>query len=140
MEATHRQEVSYYSHVPDGIDGADFDIQTFQPRPGTLLVCFPEPPDATEGGIIIPDRAKLPQDIGQVVGVPMSKDAHALGDLAYPECPFELGDWVVVRHLAGEMVNLVPDRDLRFIQYSDDASSEILGTIKRKKSKNLLDI
>lgn len=120
---SNRQEVAYFGSIPKGVRLSQFKIETFKPCNGTVLAEFLKPEEKTEGGLEIPERFRQQQDIGQVMAVPND-----------PECPVKVGDWILIRHMGGDMVTLCDDKDLRLLTYSGDCGSDILGTLQKEKS------
>lgn len=116
-----RQETCYFEAVCNEEIDAQIDRgpEDLRMCAGTILVSFPPPKSQTEGGIHIPDPFQKTQDIGRVVSTPDD-----------PNCPVEVGDTVLVRHMSGDPIKLFKREDLRLIQYTNDCASEILAYYK----------
>jgi co-chaperonin GroES (HSP10) len=114
------QEATYYAAVTNAeVDGAiGIGIEDVVTCKGTILVSFPPAKAETEGGLHIPLIAQKAQDCGRVLSVPDDD-----------QCPVAVGDFVLVRQMAGDPINLYGRKDLRFVQYTSDCSSEILAFI-----------
>lgn len=115
-----RQEVAYYSALTnDEVNGTiESGPESLIMCAGTVLVSFPPPEEETKGGIVIPEKMRKSQDIGRVLSTPLDD-----------KCPVHSGDLVICRHMAGDPIKLFGRNDLRFLQYTEDAGSEILAFV-----------
>lgn len=77
----------------------------FQPMFDRILVAPKETKSKTEGGIIIPDTAKIEETMGIVVAVGHGHfDEH--GNYVDSPCPFKIGDTVVYKEFTGLTITL----------------------------------
>ena len=110
---------TYFSKFQDheALGAEDFLSEDYICCNGNVLVMVPPPKKESDGGILFPERSLQSPSIGRVVAIPK-------GD---PLCPVKPGDWIVTRHMEGQVVILSKDVEFRIIQFSDDHQSEILG-------------
>lgn len=99
--------------------------EQFEPMIGSIVVVVPKPKETTDGGLHIPEAARIPAVYGRVVAIPCD-----------PECPVNVGDTVVFRFEAGMHLPFKgPDKkarqDLLLLQYEDGPGSEILGRVRK---------
>lgn len=77
----------------------------FQPMFDRILVLPRETRDVTEGGIIIPDTAKIEENVGTVVAVGHGHfDDH--GNFIDEDNPFSVGDVVLYKEFTGVHLTL----------------------------------
>lgn len=93
-----------------------------RPNPGTLLVVLPPVQTKTKGGIELPDQSQKPPLIAQVLSIPED-------DL---DCSVVPGDWVLYRAGHLQELPLAEHRNLGYLQYSNDAMSEVLFSISEE--------
>lgn len=120
------QERTYYSPILESeLTGLEkFPVNQFVPCAGSVLVVLLPPKTESDGGIKFTDKYIKDNDIGRVAAIPPEVDG-----ISY--CPVSVGDWVVIRHLEGGEVPFDGRKDLRVVQYTDDARSDIVGFFKK---------
>jgi len=119
--AVERQETAYYGQITEQ---ACTGLEHFQPEDficskGSVLIVLPPKKEKTDGGIFLPTDAMVESSCGRVAAVPPDEN-----------CPVEVGDWVVMRLMAGDKMPFQGRDDMRLLHYTDDASSDILGFFK----------
>ena len=114
-----RRQEDLFAPITDGLTVGLHQLspEDFHPSVGTILVVVPPEEGETKGGVVIPESVRKSQPIARVASVPRNDC----------ECPVDVGDWVLYR--AGQPVHIpfMGRKDLAILQYTDDASSEILG-------------
>lgn len=101
-----------------GLEG--LSPEDFRPCKGTVLAVTPPPKKESKGGIILPDGSEMQSKLARVVAVPDD-----------PLCPCKQGDAVIIRDVSTRLA-FDNRQDLAIFQYTDDASSEILGIIPKE--------
>lgn len=101
--------------------------EDFLPLPGTILVTLPPIQTVTKGGIELPDSAQKPPLIACVLSVP--DDAT---------CPVQPGDWVFYRAGHLQELPLADHENLGYLQYADDATSELLGFVPEERMNAIM--
>lgn len=95
-------------------------VENFVPHPRTLVVCPDPKEEVTPGGLILPDQAQTPKDIGTVVAAPLD-DPH-----------YQVGDRVIFRNSAPEEVEFSDIGKCIILQYCGEVDDQILGRFQRE--------
>lgn len=92
-------------------------FEDFTPATGTIVVRQCDAEAMTEGGIHLPDSAQEKPSLGTVVAINADTD-----------CPYELGDLVVMRSEASGLdISLKRGEVYKILQYHGCIDDEILG-------------
>jgi len=120
-------------HLNRGLDGNRVMIDTdkgiaFKPKFDRVLVKPKKTREKTDGGIYIPDEAKIEETMGEVVAVGRGTFDQD-GQLIDRDPLFKVGDIVVFKEYTGVHVSLPCDGE--YVQFLIMWDRDIIGTLER---------
>jgi chaperonin GroES len=100
---------------------------TFQPMFDRILVEPIETKTKTEGGIIIPETARIEETMGKIVATGRGHFDEQ-GNYIDSECPFKVGNTVIFKEFTGTHITLGPQQKSYLIMWYRD----VLGVLMKE--------